>query len=86
MVLSNKESKKIAESLNLSKKIGYYASCPSFITIKDHKPNLPKQHQIQTNESCNNRIRTFGKKQLEKIIANVANTIRVKQWRIVSLS
>ena len=26
--------------INLSKKMECYASCPAFITIKDHKPNF----------------------------------------------
>ena len=36
----DKETKKIAELLDLSKKIECYASCPAFIDIKDHKPNF----------------------------------------------
>ena len=36
----DKETKKIAELLDLSKKIECYASCPAFIDIKDHKSNF----------------------------------------------
>ena len=35
-----KETKKIAESLDLSKKMECYPSRPAFISIKDHKPNF----------------------------------------------
>ena len=50
------------------------ASCPAFITIKDHKPNFRNNH-------AKNELGLVSKKQLEKIIANVANTIKVNQWR-----
>ena len=36
----DKEIKKIAESLNLSKKMEYYACRPAFIILKYHKPNF----------------------------------------------
>ena len=36
----HKETKKITESLNLSKKVECYIRHPAFIIIKDHKPNF----------------------------------------------
>ena len=44
-----KETKKIAESLYLSKKMECYASRPAFITVKDRKPNLHNNTKCRLN-------------------------------------
>ena len=43
----DKETKKIAESLDFSNKMECYASHPDFITIKDHKPNFRDNTKCQ---------------------------------------
>ena len=44
-----KETKKIAESFYLSKKMECYASRPAFITVKDRKPNLRNNTKCRLN-------------------------------------
>ena len=76
----DKETKKIAESLYLSKKMECYASCPAFIIIKDYKPNFRKNTKCWLTNPVKNELGLVNKKHLEEIIANVANTIKVNQW------
>ena len=77
----DKETKKIAESLDLSKKMECYASRPAFITIKDHKPNFRNNIKCRLINPAKNELGLVSKKHLEKIIANVANTTKVNQWQ-----
>ena len=76
----DKETKKIAESLDLSKKMECYASRPAFIIIKDHKPNFQNNTKCRLINPAKNKLGLVSKKHLEEIIANVANTIKVNQW------
>ena len=77
----DKETKKIAESLDLSNKMECYASRLPFIPIKDHKPNFRNNTKCRLINPAKNELGLVSKKHLEKIIANVANTTRVNQWR-----
>ena len=56
-----------------------YASCPAFITIKDHKPNFRNNTKCRLINHAKNKLGLVSKKHLEEIIANVANTIKVNQ-------
>ena len=58
-----------------------YASCPAFITIKDHKPNFQSNTKCRLINLAKNELGLVSKEHLEKIISNVANTIKVNQWR-----
>ena len=71
----DKETKKIAESLDLSKKMECYASRPAFIIIKDHKPNFRNNTKCRLINPAKNELKLVSKKHLEKIIANVTNTM-----------
>ena len=75
----DKETKKIAESLDFSKKMECYASRPAFITIKDHKPNFRNNTKRQLSNPAKNELGLVSKKHLEKIIANISDTIKVNQ-------
>ena len=76
---STKKLKKIAESLDLNKKIECYANRPAFITIKDHEPNFRNNTKFRPINPAKNELELASKKHLEEIIANVANTIKVNQ-------
>ena len=58
-----------------------YASCPAFITIKGHKPNSRNNTKYRLINPAKNKLGLVSKKHLEEIIGNVANTIKVNQWR-----
>ena len=58
-----------------------YARRPSFITIKDNKPNFRNNTKCRLINPAKNELGLVSKKYLEEIIANVANTIKVNQWR-----
>ena len=58
-----------------------YASRPAFITIKDHKPNFRNDTKCRLINPAKNELGLVSEKHLEKIIANVANTIKVNLWR-----
>ena len=77
----DKETKKIAESLDHVKKMECYASHPAFITIKDLKPNFSNNTKCRLINSKKNKLGLVSKKHLEEIIANVANIMKVNQWR-----
>ena len=67
--------------LKLSKKTECYASRPAFITIKDHTTNIQNNAKCRLINSVKNELGLVSQKHLEKIIANVANTTKVNQWR-----
>ena len=75
----DKETKKLVESLDLSKKMDCYTSRPASITIKDHKPNFRNNTKCQLINPVKNELGLVSKKHLEKIIVNVANTTKVNQ-------
>ena len=77
----DKETKKVAESLDSSKKMECYASRPAFITFKDHKPNCRNNAKCRLINPANNELKLVSKKHLENIIANIASPINVNQWR-----
>ena len=52
----DKETKKVAESLNLSKKMECYASHPTFITFKDHKPNFRSNTKYRLISPAKNKL------------------------------
>ena len=54
----DKETKKIAESLDLSNKMECYASRLPFIPIKDHKPNFENNTKCRLINPAKKRIRT----------------------------
>ena len=58
-----------------------YASRPAFITVKDQKLNFRHNTKCRLINPAKNELRLASKKHLEEIIKNVANTIRVNQWR-----
>ena len=58
-----------------------YASRPAFITLKDQKPNFRNNTKFRLINPAENESGLVSKKHLEKIIANVANTIKVNQLR-----
>ena len=58
-----------------------YASHPAFITIKNHKPNFQNNTKCRLINPMKNELGLVSKKDLEKIIANVANTTKVNQRR-----
>ena len=72
---------KSTESLDLSKKMDCYASCPAFIIIKDHKRNFRNNTKCRLINPAKNELGVVSKKHLEEIIVNVANTIKINQWR-----
>ena len=63
----NKETKKIRESLNLSKKMECCNSHPAFITIKDHKPNFRYNTKLRLSNPAKNKSGLVSKKHLEKL-------------------
>ena len=73
----DKETKKKAGPLDLSKKM---ECCPTFIIIKDHKPNFRNNTKCRLINPAKNESGLVSKKHPEKIIAHVANTIKVNQW------
>ena len=77
----DKETRKIVESFDLSKNMECYDSHPAFITIKDHKPNFRNNTKCCLINPARNGLGLSSKKHLEKIIANVASTIKVNQWQ-----
>ena len=77
----DKETKKVAESLDSSKKMECYASRPAFITFKDHKPNCRNNAKCRLINPANNELKLVSKKHLENIIANIASPINVNQWQ-----
>ena len=62
----DKETRKIAESLDLSKKIEGYASRHTFITNKDHKPNFREKTKCWLINPARNELGPVSKKHLEK--------------------
>ena len=58
-----------------------YANRSAFINIKDHKPNFRNATKCRLINPAKNELGLVSKKHLEKIIANVANTNKVNQWR-----
>ena len=58
-----------------------YVCRPAFIIIKDHKPNFRNNSKCRLINPAKNKLGLASKKYLEKIIANVANTIKVNQWQ-----
>ena len=77
----DKETTKIAESLDHVKKMECYASHPAFITIKDLKPNFSNNTKCRLINPTKNKLGFVSKKHLEEIMANVANIMKVNQWR-----
>ena len=72
-MLSIKWTKKLKNSW-----IGW---CPAFITIKSHKPNSRNNTKYRLINPAKTESRLVSKKHLEEMIGNVANTIKVNQWR-----
>ena len=60
----NKETKKVVESLNLSKKVECYTRHPAFITIKDHKPNFRNNTKSRRINPAKNKLELASKKHL----------------------
>ena len=69
----DKETRKIAQSLDLSKKMECYASSPVFITTEDHKPNFQNNTKCRLINPAKKELGLVSKKKhLEKLIANIA--------------
>ena len=64
----DKETKKVAESLDSSKKMECYASRPAFITFKDHKSNCRNNAKCRLINPANNELKLVSKKHLETLL------------------
>ena len=74
-------SKKIAESLNLEKKMESYANRPAFITLKDHKDNFKTKLPCRLINPAKSEIGIVAKKYLEPINAAIVRATASNQWR-----
>ena len=76
----HKETKKITESLNLSKKVECYIRHPAFIIIKDHKPNFWNNTKCRRINPTKNKLELVIKRHLQKssrLLLTPSNTTTV---------
>ena len=77
----NKESAKIAKSLDLDDRIDIHTESEAFLTIKDHKPNFPGRVQCRLINPAKSNIGKISKTILEKAIRKTVSDTKYNQWR-----
>ena len=80
----DKETKKIAKSLNLDNKMERFANRPAFVTLKDHKDNFKTKLPCRLINPAKSEIGIVSKKYLEVINAKIIAESQANQWRSTS--
>ena len=77
----NKDTKAIAEELDLPDRVETMAKRDAFITLKDHKPNFNNAPTCRLINPTKSVIGRISKEILQKIVKSVAISTYVNLWR-----
>ena len=77
----NEEAKSIATNLELDNRIEQYSNKSAFITIKDHKPNFPKNIECRLINTAKSEIGIVSKHLLDNINRAIRSKKHLNQGR-----
>ena len=77
----NKDSKKIAEKLDLEERIFVTTKKPASITFKDHKDNFENNPKCRLINPTKNELGKISKQKVEKIVKEVKEKRKLKLWK-----
>ena len=77
----NKQTKKIAEKLNLDDRIEKLQETEAYITIKDHKKGFPNNTSFRLINPSKSDIARISKKIIDKINQRIIQETKVNQWK-----
>ena len=80
----NKEAKTIVSKIKLEDRVQVLSEDPSFITIKDHKPNFPRNIECRLLNPSKSQVGKISKNYLEKINSTIRQETNLNQWRNTS--
>ena len=77
----NKEANVLTEKLKINDRVQCIAQNEAFITIKDHKPNIPKNVACHLLNPCKSEIGKISKVYLENTSNSIRSSHSLNQWR-----
>ena len=77
----NNEAAEIIPKNKIKRKIRKFTDNSAFITLKDHKDNLPHSLKCRLINPAKSSIRIVSKNILDEIIPKIEEKIKLKQWK-----